>query len=173
MSENNLFTARAISGFEVSSAHFGVSVDNYISSMPLVGMEAVNIAQRGLAIGLSSSFYANSKVLFTGAYGENQSTAASTNLEQSPRTYRMPDEVCEFAAARNIEPLVIARVGAILMTYVSVYEVPLEKKMPIVRYSNNPKDGKLDSFLKLSLSPLNMIIPTRLKPTLIERFSHR
>jgi hypothetical protein len=54
------------------AAHFGVSVDNFISSAPAIGMEAFEIAHNGLVIvGPGNSFSRrelSTKQLFAGAY---------------------------------------------------------------------------------------------------------
>ena len=168
MTERNLFIAHETEPFVAPSAHFGVSIDNFISSLPQVGMEAVNIAQGGFAIGLTERQYITSKILFHGAY-EVRSSSAGNETRKATGTYRIPDEVCEFAQSRNIDPIVITRVGASLLNLVASYNVALESKMPVRKYKTKPSEGKLDSFLKLSISPLNMVIPTSVKPTITEK----
>ncbi len=161
--------------YEPLANHFGISVDNYLSSMPLVGVEAVTIAQSGLAIQLAQREYIASTALFKGAYSDSRKVQSPPTPEvpKSTRTYRIPDEVSDFAHSRNIKPLVIVRVGDTLLRSMYRYNVTLNTRMPLCRYDAPFNKVKLESWLALAISPLNMIVPHRMEATLMDKIKHK
>lgn len=167
MSEMSQFVAHDIETFIAPSEHFGVSVDSCISSLPIVGMEATRIAQDGLAISLSQRKFITANFLLHGPLNYDLSTVPQAR--NITRMYHIPDAVCEFAESRKIDPLLVIRAGANLLQITAAHSIPVESKMPVRRIIHRPSAAKLDSFLQLSISPIDTIIPNRTRPTLTEK----
>lgn len=152
----------------IEAAHFGVSAEHYLSSMPDIGMQAIEIAHSGLVIA-NPNLYGQSrdltpKKLFLDAY-DDVPTSSVPGLENnsSAITAYIPEQVEEFCVRRNIPPVAAARVGMKVLHYASSTEAGLSDDLAVYAKRKSGKKGILESNLSFSVSPINMIIMTRKK----------
>jgi hypothetical protein len=150
------------------AAHFGVSVDNFISSAPAIGMEAFEIAHNGLVIvGPGNSFSRrelSTKQLFAGAYN-TQGSPKIVSLNEDDDTVKafVPEDVFEFCERRNIRPISVAKVGVKVLQFAMAEGAGIGIGLSVFARKTPTKLGALDSELLFSISPINMIIMERKK----------
>lgn len=181
MSERT-FIAQNPEYFDPYAAHFGVSVDNYLSSVPVIGMEAVEIAQSGLVIvGPKVSSYGSRrhelrpKKLFAGAYKHATAGSESENTDISHSVIEtiIPEVVDDFSKKRNIPPLAVIRVGAQLLEFTVRVGAGLGTGLDVYANRTRTHKGSLDSKLEFAISPINTVNMERTKYKLMGRVKNK
>jgi hypothetical protein len=153
---------------ELHAAHFGVTLDQYVSSAPSVGMTGFVIGQEGLAfVGRYRSDLVRPQALFAAAYKDVQPAADALAVERSE--YLINDEVVDFAADHNVSPLAVVRIGAAVLNFAAVSNCGPRNPMEIREVKRSGLAGKLDSRLYFGISAMNTVVVQRKKTGLLRR----
>lgn len=181
---DNLFTSYNPEVLAIPAAHFGVSVDNYLSSVPVIGIEGIEIAHSGLiVVGPKAGHTARQELRpaewFRGVYNisSNADDYKSTESTSEPVDALIPEVVDDFCKERNIHPIVAAKVGARLLRFASITGAGIGVDLEVFAQRTLHNKGLLDSTLSFSISSINTIIMQRNKSSGLEklkaRFAHR
>ncbi len=160
---------------EPQAAHFGVSADNFLSSVPTIGMQAVEMAHSGLVFvghrprGLTRPEL-QARELFEDAY-RGPSRGKSRYSEHEGRTIKafVPESVQDFCKERNISTLAVSRVGLQLLSFATYEGASIGVGLDVYAKRCPGKRGVLDSRLAFSVSSINTIIMTRNKANISDR----
>ena len=158
--------------------HFGVSVENFISSAPDIGIQAVEIAHSGLAIANPedrlSSRLLSPQDLFKGTYEDNDTRPDSENISHGSDSYIakaiIPEHVEDFSKQRNISPIVVSRVGMRVLTFAVEADAGVGADLGVYKGRTRYKKGKIDSHLVFSISTINTIAMSRVNRSKLSIF---
>ena len=154
------------------AAYYGVSQQNFFSSLSPIGKIGFEVGQAGLAItGANPRNALLPQTLFTGVYAESEdreyASPPSSDIQKTEHVF--PDEINEYSLERNISPLVIVRVGIKILYYAMNEHAGPNADLNVHQVKLGGKIGKLDSKISFSISPINTIIAARRKVGLFEK----
>lgn len=145
--------------------YFGISVPNLVNSYAGAGMTGFEVAREGLCIALYSDTLprVSSQHLFHQAYdAESQGKPEPKTETSDTQDFFFSEELEDFARNHNVTPLTIVRVGSNLLYHAHRAEAVLSERYGV--YSGNPrlKNGKLNSWLTMTISPINTVHTARI-----------
>lgn len=158
--ETPVFTAPNHEHIESDAANFGVSPDNFIASWPAIGIEPFTLGQHGhsfVAKDARATYILAPRDLFYKAY--ERTYEVDTGVEGTAiKSYIIPDAVVDFARSRNVNPVVIVKVGMQLAKWAARIDLPVGRGIYVVKDKLPYKKGKITAEFEFGISPVNTVI---------------